>query len=111
MAKRKQIAAEIRQDADRLQNPANPLPCMLRLAESLVYEKDAAVTEKVEQMANAYVAGLKQLPADQLSAKKDEVKHVNGAFQYLTKFNLVPAEFGPKAEIEKIVKDNKWDKK
>jgi len=84
---------------------------MLRVMESLTYEKDDATLQKVEEMASQYVAGLKSLPADKLGAKKDEVKHVNGAFKYLARFKALPGTFGPKVEIEKIVKDNGWDKK
>jgi len=108
LAKRKEIAATVRADAAKLDNPVSQ---MLRLAESLVYEKDAATFQQVEQQADSYVASLKQLSPHQLGAKKDEVKHVADAFQYLAKFNIVPADFGPKAEVEKIIKAQGWDKK
>jgi hypothetical protein len=111
MAKRKQIAAEIRQDADHLADPANPLPQLLRLLESLAYEQDDATMQKVEQMASAYVQKVKQLPADQLAAKKDEVKHVDGALDYLAKNNILPPTFGPKTELDNLVKEQKWNKK
>lgn len=110
-AKRQQIAADIRQDAVRLVDPANPVPEMLRLAESLEYEKDPATAEKVDQMAAQYVAALKQLPPDQLGSKKDEAKQVNGAFQYLVKFNVLPASFDPAAQLDQLVKAQQWDKK
>ena len=73
-AKRQQIAAMIREDAAKLANPANPVPQMLRLAESLVYENDGDAIEKAAQLANEYLANLQQLPADKLEAKKDEIK-------------------------------------
>jgi len=111
MAKRKEIAAAIRQDADKLKNPNHPLPEMLRLAESLVYERDDATFQKVEQMAGPYVASVKQLPADQLAAKKDEVRQVRDAFKYLASFKVIPDTFGPKVQIDQIVKDQNWDKK
>jgi prepilin-type processing-associated H-X9-DG protein len=111
MAKRKQIAAELRQDAAHLQNVANPLPEMLRLMESLEYDKDAATMQKVEQMAGTYVASLRQLPADKLASKKDEAKQVNGDFQFLVRFNILPASFAPKVELETLIKEQKWDKR
>jgi len=111
MAKRKEIAASIRQDAAQLQNANNPLPEMLRLMESLEYEKDDPTFQRVEQMSAQYVAGLKSLPADTLKAKKDEVRNVNGAFGFLAKFKVLPAGFGPKTEIEKIIKEQGWDKR
>jgi len=110
-AKRKEIAATVRQDAAKLKDPANPLPEMLRLMESLVYEKDEPTVQKVQQMAEQYIAGVKKLPADKLGAKKDDVKRLNAAFQYLTKFNLLPATFALKVEIENFVKEQGWDKK
>jgi hypothetical protein len=110
MAKRKEIAAMVRQDAAKLKDPANPLPELLRLMESLVYEKDDATVQKVQEMAGQYFASVKALPTDKLGAKKDDVKRLNGAFKYLVKFNILPVDFGPNADIEKLVKDQGWDK-
>jgi len=111
MAKRAQIAADIRQDADRLADPANPVPQLLRLIESLVYDKDAATVQKVEQMTLAFVQKVKQLPADQIAAKKDEVKHVDAALDYLTKNKILPPTFGPKTETDNLIKEQRWGKK
>ena len=111
MAKRKEIAASIRQDADQLSNPNNPLPEMLRRMESLAYEKDEATVQKVQQMATPYVEALKTLSTDQLSARKDEVRQVDGAFKYLARFKAIPAGFEPAAELDKLVKAQNWDRK
>lgn len=110
MAKRKELAANIRQDAEKMDS-ANPLRQMLRFAESLVYAKDDATFQKVEQMAAQYVAGLKQLSADALKPKKDEVKHLRDVFRYLARFKIIPTDFAPKTQIEEIVKEQNWDKK
>jgi len=110
-AKRKEIAAMIRKDAEQIKNPANPLPEMLRLMESLVYEKDPAAFQKVEQMAGQYVASVKQLPADQLASKKDEVRHMRDAFRFLSRFKVISDGFEPKTAIEQFIKDQGWDKK
>jgi hypothetical protein len=111
MAKRKETAALIRQDAAKLANPGNPMPEMLRLAESLYYEKDEPTLKKVEQWAAQYAAGIKQTPADKLESKKDEVKRMNGIFQYLAKAGVVPNDFAPRMDLEKVIKDQGWDKK
>ncbi|MBI5397786.1 MAG: DUF1080 domain-containing protein [Verrucomicrobia bacterium] len=108
-AKRKELAASIRNDAARKGD--NAVEQMLRFAESLVYEKDDATFKKVEQMACAYAASVKELPADKLAPKKDEVKKVGDAFKYLAKWNIVPADFAPKTDIEKLIKAQGWDKK
>ncbi len=109
MAKRKQIAAGIRQDAAQLE--PGSVAQMLRWMESLEYEKDDTTVQKVEKIAGDYAKALRELPADKLGAKKDEAKYVNGAFEFLARFNILPADFGPKVEIEKLVKEQRWDKK
>ncbi|MCL5097975.1 MAG: DUF1080 domain-containing protein, partial [Candidatus Omnitrophica bacterium] len=111
MAKRRAIAASIRQDADHLNNPDNPLPEMLRRMESLVYEKDQPTVKKVNDLAEQYISALEKLDAAPLAAKKDEVKNVKGDFDYLVKFNILPATFEPKVQVEQIIKNQGWDKK
>jgi hypothetical protein len=111
LAKRKAIATNIRQDAASMVNPANPLPQMLRLMESLVYESDPATLKQVETMAAAYVQALKALPADQLAGRKDEVKNVSNAFKYLARFKAVPSSFGPAEALAQIIQEQGWDKK
>jgi hypothetical protein len=110
MAKRKELAAAIRADAAKLKNSTDLVPEMLRLAESLGYEKDEPTVQKVEQMAGRYAANLRQLPASQITAKKDEIVRVRDAFVFLVKFNILPATFGPKVELESFVKAQGWDK-
>jgi hypothetical protein len=108
-AKRKQLAADLRADAEKLKNPANPLPEMRRLMESLKYELEPATLQKVEQMANLYVKTIKELPADQLPSRRDEVRQLNSEFAYLAKFKILPADFGPKVQIEQIVQAQRWN--
>jgi hypothetical protein len=110
MAKRKEIAAMIRQDAAGLGNPSNPWPQMFRLMESLEYEKDAAVEQQVSQMAEAYVSSLKQLPPEKLAGKKDEVKEVGRVLKFLTNFKILDPNFAPNTEVQRIIKEQRWDK-
>ena len=109
-AKRREIAAAVRADAAQRRDPANPRPEMLRLLESLVYAPDAAALQQAEQMAGAYVAELRKLPANNLASKKDEVKHLYGQMKYLAKCQAIPDPFGPKEELKKIVDEQGWDK-
>jgi hypothetical protein len=111
MAKRHELAAMLREQAAQLANPANPLPEMLRLAESLVYERDEDTAQKAAEMAAQYVAALQQLPPDKLAGKKDEVRHLRDVCNYLVKFNIMPADFEPKAQLAQIIKDHNWDRK
>jgi hypothetical protein len=110
-AKRAEIAASLRKQAAELADPANPVPEMLRLAESLVYEKNEDAFNRGEQLASQYVANVKQLPADKLAAKKDEVRHLRDVCKYLVKFNVMPADFEPKAQLEQLIRDQHWDRR
>lgn len=111
LAKRAEIAALIRKDAERLKDPANPLPEMLRLAESLVYERDEEAAQKAGQLAAQYLADLQSLSAGALAAKKDEIKHLRDVTKYLARFNLIPEDAPSKLQLEQIIKDQNWDKK
>ncbi|MCX8107780.1 MAG: DUF1080 domain-containing protein, partial [Verrucomicrobiae bacterium] len=111
MAKRREIAAAIRADAQQLLKPDNILPGMLRLLESLVYEKDDATVRKCEQLATEYVENLKRLPPATLATKRDEVRDVSEVFKYLTRHNILPASFPAKNAIEQLIKDQGWDRR
>jgi len=78
-AKRKELAAMVRADAAKLADKS--LDKMFRLAESLVYEKDAATEKTVSAMADEYAAGIKALPANKLESKKEEIKRVQRSAQ------------------------------
>jgi prepilin-type processing-associated H-X9-DG protein len=110
MAKRKEIAASIRGDAEKLKNSQNPMPEMLRWMESLVYEKNDDALEKVQTMADQYVQKLLALPADQIEGKKDEVKGLSANFKYMQRFQRVSADFGPAVALDKMIKEKGWDK-
>ena len=106
-AKRAEIAKSIRDDAASKQGNDK----MLRLLESLVYEPNAEALSQGTAMAEKFVAEMKAVPADKLESKKGEILHVNSAFQYLTKFKLVPETFTAASELNAIVKAQEWDKK
>jgi hypothetical protein len=111
MAKRSQIAAMIREDAAKLKNPSNPVPEMLRLAESLVYEHDDAAVDRAKELAEQYLTEIQQLSPEKLEARKDELKHLRDVARYLARFDVIPSDAEPKAQIEEIVKAHHWDKK
>ena len=110
-AKRAEIAASIRADAATLKNDANPLSEMLRWFESLVYADDAAARQRATELAEAYLARLRALPADQLAGKRDEVRHLNDVFRYLARHKIVPNDYAPKVAVEALIKAQGWDKR
>ncbi len=110
-AKRAEIAAQIRKDAPSRRDPANPLPEMLRLTESLVYEQDEATAERAHQLAVQYLEEVQKLSPAALAAKKEEIKHLRDIAKYLIRFNIIPADAEPAAQLDQIIKDQNWDKK
>jgi hypothetical protein len=110
-AKRAEIAAMIRKDAEKLKNADNPVPELLRWAESLVYEQDADAQNRAAELAEEYMTNLQQLSPDKLAAKKDEVKRLRDVVKYLTRFNIIPADYQGAEVLTKIIKDHNWDKK
>jgi len=111
LAKRQELAAMIRQDAANLKNPSNPVPEMLRLAESLVYVNDPETAQKALELAGQYWADLSQLPPDKLATRKDEVKHLLDVCKYLARFDVIREDAEPKVKLEEFVKEHNWDKK
>jgi hypothetical protein len=107
LAKRRETAATLRADAGKLESGSTAQ--MLRLAESLVYEKDPATYRQFEQLAGQYVAAAKALPGPQIESRKGEIQNVTRAFQYLAKFGIAPAPFAPIGTLEQIAKAQGWD--
>lgn len=106
-AKRKEIAEGIRSDAAKLEGNAK----LLRLMESLCYEKEANALKESEQLLAAYAESLKQVPADKIESKKGEVLQFHSALDYLAKFKIIDGTLEAKVELAKLVKDHEWDKK
>jgi hypothetical protein len=106
-AKRKEIAAAIRSEAAKLETDSTAK--MLRLAESLVYERDAAVQAQVEQMAERYAGSLKSLSPEETEKRKGEIRNATRALKYLAKIGVLSSSFGPTAALDRIEKAQGWD--
>jgi hypothetical protein len=104
-AKRANIAADLRADAAKLTGTAH----MLRLAEALTYERDAATAAKFDTLATTYVAEVKALSGAALEAKKNEAQSVRRALAYLGKHAIVPTTYAPRVTLDQIAKANEWD--
>jgi DNA-directed RNA polymerase subunit F len=111
MKKRRETAAGLRREAASLADPSNPVPEMLQLMESLVYEVDEETARKAGAMAVAHMERVKAMPASQLAGMKDEVRHLRDVYNYLVRFGRLPADFAPKAAAEQMIKEQGWDKK
>ncbi len=111
MAKRAELAAALREQAEKLKDASNPVPEMLCLAESLVYERDDEAAERGRKLAQQFLTDLQSLPADKVAAKKDELKHLRDVARYLARWEIIPDDAEPKVELERVVKEHGWDKK
>jgi len=109
-AKRKEIAASIREDAAKLKDPANPLPEMLRLAESLVYEPNDEAVQRIKDLEKQYWDGIQELSPEKLAAKKDEIKHLRDICKYLIRFKVMDADAEEYTELTRVINENNWDK-
>jgi len=107
MAKRKEIAATIRADAATITDASGKL---LRLTESLVYQKDEATYKTVEDAIAALAAEVKELPADKADGKKEEVKHLFRAVGYLKRFHILEANDPAGTAIEQVARAHGWEK-
>ncbi len=108
-AKRKEIADGIRQNAAKAENPANPVPQLLLLAESLEYDNDAAIAGKVQQMVSQFVNDLVALPPDQIAAKRDDARRLRDALRFLARFKVISDTLEPKVKLEKFITEHNWD--
>ncbi len=108
MAKRQQIAAEIREDAAKITDPRKK---MLRLMESMIYGGGARIQAEAGKLANAYARSVSALDGQALEQKKGEIMEVKRAFDYLAKHKIMPSDLGPKKSIEQTIEKAGWNKK
>ncbi len=107
MAKRAEIAAEIRQDAATKSGKEK----MFRLLESLVYAENTETLKEGTDMMTEYAAALKATPTDQMEDKKKEIMRAREVANYLVKHGRVSSDFPAKPVLDAIVKEQEWDKK
>ena len=54
---------------------------------------------------------MKEVPADKIASKKDEILKVAKALRYLTKFKILPEDIDAKKDLEAIIKVEEWEPK
>ena len=84
---------------------------MLRLMESLCYEKQVAVERDTAELGNRFVQELKATPADKMEGRKGDVMQVHNAVKYLVKFGRMPKDAPLASELAGIIKAQGWEKK
>ncbi len=107
-AKRAQIAESIRADAAKMADGSKEQ--LLRLAESLAYQKDAATAARIAAWAKSFAAEIKALPKEKLASRKDDIRELQGVFGYLARFDILPEAAEPASDLQAIIKAQRWDK-
>ena len=102
MAKRAEIAADLRGDAATKKGKER----LLRLMESLCYEVDDEAVAVAEEEGEAFMAAVKAKP----EGRKGDVIQVNNAVKYLVKHGRMPSDHPAIEELRALIKANGWDK-
>ena len=110
-AKRKEIAAEIRDHARELIAANNRQGGTMRLFESLIYENDPAILKEATGLAGEGIEHLEKMSPEQLENSKAGIMKVKNAFAYLAKHKIVPADFPPLKSVEAVIEKQGWNKK
>ncbi len=107
MAKRAAIAAEIREDAVKLKGNAK----MLRMMESLYYQKHQKTNDSVLTMVRAYANAAPKLAANKGDDAKGEIMQMHRAVQYLVRHGFWAEGFQPLAALEAVAIEKERVKK
>ena len=106
-AKRAEIAKNIREAAAKMEGNEK----MLHLFESLCYEDNAEARKAALAGLSDFNGAVKEVPADKIASKKNEILQVAKALRYLTKFKVVPEDIDAKKDLEAIIKVEDWEPK
>lgn len=107
LAKRKEIAASIREDAAEKRGREK----LLRMMESLCYEQDPGALKEVTETADRIAARLKQATPERLSERKGNLLQMRKAFRYMLKHKLLPEDFAAAPVLEEVIEAQGWNEK
>jgi hypothetical protein len=107
LAKREEIAAQIRADAAEREGHDQ----LLRLMESLCYADDAEAREAAVTGATAFAAAAESLEGEPAEAEKGEVMEFRRALTYLIRCGALPDDFAPKASLDATITRLGWDER
>ena len=100
-AKRREIAAKIRQEA---RDTSVPLQKAQLLMESLAYERHPAAQIRVKALLSEFLAPLKNANRAAVEAKKAPILALRASVKYLSTNQIVAADFPPLLALETLVR-------
>jgi len=107
MTKRAEIASGLRQDAVEQQG----LDRVFLLLESLVYESNQAAFAEADQQIRDYLEQFTLANTQQINDQKGRILYLDQALTYLSRHNLIPAEYFALLRVDAIAVEHGWKKK
>ena len=104
MAKRNQIAEEIRADAAKKQGYDKAL----RQLESLTYAADDSAWAEADAFIVGYVRDLTATPAKEMGPKRGAISGLYKALSYMKRHSLIPGDYLPLTNLGKIMDAQGW---
>jgi hypothetical protein len=106
LAKRSEIAAELRQHARSLEAQEK----VLRLLESLKYEEDADTRAEADDLIELYVAKLKKIAPHEMEVEKSQVLSLDEALQYMHRYRLIQDDYPMRTFFNDFAIEHGWKK-
>jgi hypothetical protein len=106
LAKRSEIAAELRQHARSLEAQEK----VLRLLESLKYEEDADTRAEADDLIELYVAKLKKIALHEMEVEKSQVLSLDEALQYMHRYRLIQDDYPMRTFFNDFAIEHGWKK-
>lgn len=107
LAKRAEIAESIREDAKSMEG----VDKSLRLLESIVYSENADARAEAEKLIQGYLDQFAAAAPEQIESYKGKMLELDGALQYMSKFNYIDNDHKALTKIDKICKEQGWKKR
>ena len=104
LAKRSQIAAELRQHARTLEGQQKAL----RLLESLKYKESADARAEADNLIELYVSKLKKIAPIEIEDEKNQVLSLDEALQYMHRCKLIPDDYPIRSFINDLAIQQGW---
>ncbi|HAV12161.1 MAG TPA: DUF1080 domain-containing protein, partial [Opitutae bacterium] len=104
MAKRAEIAADIRKEADGLDGLAK----IEKLLTAHVYLYEANAWAESDTLVSAYVADLKTASNRQIDAQKSDILNLFKKLDYLEHHKIIDAGYQPRADLKAIADAREW---
>ena len=107
LAKRAELAATIRSDAQKLDGMAR----ILRQMESLAYAEDSPTWTEAERGIEAYLKQVNSLSKEEQNNQREPTLQLHQALKYLQKHNRIPKENPSLQNVGALIDAQGWKKK